>query len=199
MSTQVFFNLIWVSNKYQESKLVDILLHTGPHSAPGLLVIFFLVNCPTFTYTKSGRALRSNSSNSLHSFSHHLSLARSVSLLSSLFRRRYVLLPSSVFLFFHFLVFCIFSIMAVVIHGFLATFPFKYPTFPSALFITTPFKFLHLPSVVPCLKHCTSSSTSFLNNSTLVTRLSNIHFFCRLLLGIFFNLSFNRIATRLWS
>src|SRR6476661_5088182 len=36
---------------------------------------FFLVNCPTFAYTKSGRALRSNSSNSLHSFSHHLSLA----------------------------------------------------------------------------------------------------------------------------
>src|SRR6476469_8412398 len=79
-------------------------------------------------------------------------------------------------------------------------FPFKYPTFPSALFITTPFKFYHLSSVVPCLKHCTSSSVSFLNNSTLFTTLSNFHFFCCLLLGIFFfNLSFNRIATRLWS
>src|SRR6476469_3050477 len=89
--------------------------------------------------------------------------------------------------------------MAVVVHGFLATFPFKYPTFPSALFITTPFKFSHLSSVVPCLKHCTSSSISFLNNSTLVTRLSNLHFFCCFLLGIFFNLSFNHIATGLWS
>src|SRR6476661_379817 len=39
---------------------------------------------------------------------------------------------------------------------------------------------------------CNSSSISFLNNSTLVTRLSNSHFFCCLLLGIFFNLSFNR-------
>src|SRR6476619_6561875 len=84
--------------------------------------------------------------------------------------------------------------MAVVIHGFLATFPFKYPTFPSALFITTRFKFFHLSSVVPCRKHCTSSSISFLNSSTLVTRLSNFHFFCCLLLGIFLNLSFNRIA-----
>src|SRR6478609_5909437 len=54
---------------------------------------FFLVDCPTFACTKSGRALRSNSSNSLHSFSHHISLALSVSLLRSLFRRRYVLLP----------------------------------------------------------------------------------------------------------
>src|SRR6478609_5444381 len=89
--------------------------------------------------------------------------------------------------------------MAVVIHGFLATFPFKYPTFPSALFITTPFKFSHLSSVVPCLKHCTSSSISFLNYSTLLIRLSNFDFFCCFLLGIFFNLSFNRIATRLWS
>src|SRR6478609_1366013 len=66
--------------------------------------------------------------------------------------------------------------MAIVIHGFLAT-------FPSALFITTPFKFSHLSSVVPCLKHCTSSSISFLNNSTLVIRLSNFHFFCCLLLS----------------
>src|SRR6476619_5145322 len=57
-----------------------------------------------------------------------------------------------------------------------------------------PFKFSHLSSVVPCLKHCTSSSISFLNNSTLVTRLSNFHLFCCFLLGIFFN----RIATRLW-
>src|SRR6476619_839489 len=32
------------------------------------LIAFFLVNCPTFAYTKSGRALRTNSSNSLHSF-----------------------------------------------------------------------------------------------------------------------------------
>src|SRR6476619_2468953 len=93
------------------------------------------VNCPTFAYTKSGRALRSNSSNSLHSFSHHLSLASSVSLLGSFFTRRYVLLPSSVFLFFHGRLACIFSIMAVVIHGFLATFPLKYPTDPAALFI----------------------------------------------------------------
>ena len=62
-----------------------------------------------------------------------------------------------------------------------------------------PFKFFHLFSVIPCLKHCTSSSISFLNNSTLVTRLSNFHFFCCLLLGIFFNLNFNRIATSLWS
>src|SRR6478609_8534346 len=113
--------------------------------------------------------------------------------------RRYVLLPSSVFLLFHFLLSCIFTIMAVVIHGFLATFLFKYPTFPSAPFITTPFKFSHLSSVLPCLKHCTSSSIYFLNNSTLVTRLSNFHFFCCFLLGIFFNLSFSRIAARLWS
>src|SRR6478609_9121401 len=69
---------------------------------------------------------------------------------------------------------------------------------PPSVFITAPFKFSHLSSVVPCLKHCTSS-ISFLNNSTLVTRLSNFHFFCCLLVGIFFNLSFNRIATRLWS
>src|SRR6476661_6765583 len=33
------------------------------------LIVFFLVNCPTFAYTKSDRALRSISSNSLHSFS----------------------------------------------------------------------------------------------------------------------------------
>src|SRR6476661_9923580 len=33
------------------------------------LVVFFLVNCPTLAYSKSDRALRSNSSNSLHSFS----------------------------------------------------------------------------------------------------------------------------------
>src|SRR6476469_5058427 len=72
--------------------------------------------------------------------------------------RLYVLLPSSVFLFFRFLLSCIFSIMAVVIHDFLATFLFKYPTFPSVLFITTPFKFSQLSSVVPCLKHCTSFS-----------------------------------------
>src|SRR6476469_4795697 len=84
--------------------------------------------------------------------------------------------------------------MTVVIHGFLATFSFKYPTFPLALFITTPFKFSHLSSVVPCPKHYTSSSISVLNNSTLVTRLSNFHFFCCLLLGILFNLSFKRIA-----
>src|SRR6476469_8830734 len=101
---------------------------------------------------------------------------------------RCVLLPSSVFSFFHFLLSCIFSIMAVVIHCFLTTFPFKYPTFPSALFITTPFKFSHLSSVFPCLKHCTSSSISFLNNSTLVIRLSNFHFFCCFLLGIFLQL-----------
>src|SRR6476619_5387171 len=93
------------------------------------LVVFCLVNCPTFAYTKSGRALRSNSSNSLHSFSHHLSLAWSVSLLSSLFRRRYVLLPSSVFLFFHFLLCCIFSILAVVIHGFWQLFLSSIPHF----------------------------------------------------------------------
>ena len=60
-----------------------------------------------------------------------------------LFSARYLghdkfLLPSSVILFFHFLFSCIFSIIAVVIHSFLVTFPFKYPTFPSALFITTP-------------------------------------------------------------
>src|SRR6476469_4218528 len=48
---------------------------------------------------------------------------------------------------------------------FSGNFPFKYPTFPSALFITTPFKFSHLSSVVSSLKHCTSSSISFLNNS----------------------------------
>ena len=36
------------------------------------LVVFLLVSRPTIAYTKSGRALRSNSSNSLHSFSHHL-------------------------------------------------------------------------------------------------------------------------------
>src|SRR6476469_8037822 len=66
-------------------------------------------------------------------------------------------------------------------------------------FSLLPLKFSRLSSVVPCLKHCTSSSISFLNNFTLVTRLSNFHFFCCLLLGIFFNLSFNRIATRLWS
>src|SRR6476619_2592506 len=28
--------------------------------------VFFFINCPTIAYTKSGRALRSNSSNSLH-------------------------------------------------------------------------------------------------------------------------------------
>ena len=84
--------------------------------------------------------------------------------------------------------------MVVVIHGFLATFPFKHLTFPSALFITTPFKFPHLSSVVPCLKHYTSSSISFLNNSTLVTRLSSFHFFCCFLFGTFFNSSFNRIT-----
>ena len=33
------------------------------------------LSCPTFAYTKSGRTLRSNSSNSLQSFSHHRSLA----------------------------------------------------------------------------------------------------------------------------
>ena len=36
MSTQVFFNRLWVPYKDQESKLGDIWLHTGPPSAPGL-------------------------------------------------------------------------------------------------------------------------------------------------------------------
>src|SRR6476469_6108781 len=177
------FHLFLISSGSVNSFLVSSFIASLVH-----LVVFFLVNCPTFAYTKSGRALRSNPSVWLHSFSHHLSLALSVSLLSSLFRRRHVLLPSSVFLFFHFLLSCIFSIKAVVIHDFLVTFPFKYPTFPSALFITIPFKFCHLSSVIPCLKHCTSSSISFLNNSTLVTRRSNFHFFCCLLLGIFLQL-----------
>src|SRR6476469_99047 len=39
-----------------------------------LVQLVFLVNCRTFAYTKSSRALGSNSSNLLHSFSHHLSL-----------------------------------------------------------------------------------------------------------------------------
>src|SRR6476469_7479688 len=46
-----------------------------PHLYTVQLAVFFLVNCPTFADTKSDRALRSNSSISLHSFSHHLSLA----------------------------------------------------------------------------------------------------------------------------
>jgi len=37
MSTQVFFNLLCVPYIDQESKLGDIIGHTGPHSAPGLL------------------------------------------------------------------------------------------------------------------------------------------------------------------
>jgi len=40
MSTQVFFNLLWVPYTDQESKLGDIWLHTGPPSAPGLYAVW---------------------------------------------------------------------------------------------------------------------------------------------------------------
>src|ERR1051325_10588311 len=53
-------------------------------AVPLPLNLLFVDNFFTFAYTKSDRPLPSNSSNSLHSFSHHFSFAFSVSLLNSL-------------------------------------------------------------------------------------------------------------------
>src|SRR6478609_6891943 len=71
--------LFWFCQQFPVSSIIASIVP---------LVVFFFISCPTFAYTKSGRALRSNSSNSLYSFSHHLSLVGSVSFLSSLFRLR---------------------------------------------------------------------------------------------------------------
>src|SRR5207245_5458684 len=64
-----------------------------------LLLTFFLAESfLTFAYTKSDRLLASSSSSSLHSPSHHFSLAFCVSLLSSLFNCLYFFFPCTVFL-----------------------------------------------------------------------------------------------------
>src|SRR5207245_8695597 len=74
-----------------------------------LLVTFFLAESfLTFAYTKSDLPLASSSSSSLHSLSHHSSLAFWVSLLSSLFSCLYFFFPYTVFLLFHFLLSSIF-------------------------------------------------------------------------------------------
>src|SRR5918996_5783897 len=88
------------------------------------LLVFFQVNCLTFSYTRSDRPFLANCSNSLHSFSHHCSFALSVSLLSSLLSILYFVLPSSSFLLFHFLLSLILPVISAVIHGFLILFPF---------------------------------------------------------------------------
>src|SRR5207244_3505729 len=73
-----------------------------------LLLTFFLAESfLTFAYTKSDRPLASSSSSSLHSLSHHFSLAFWVSLLSSLFYCLYFFFLCTVFLLFLFFISCI--------------------------------------------------------------------------------------------
>src|SRR5207245_10851168 len=74
-----------------------------------LLTCFLAESFLTFEYTKSDLPLASSSSSSLHSLSHHFSLAFWVSLLSSLFSCLYFFFPCTVFLLFHFLLSSIFS------------------------------------------------------------------------------------------
>src|SRR6266446_7650795 len=88
------------------------------------LALLFPVNFLTLAYTRSVLPLLSSSSSSLHCSSHHIALALSFSLRSSLFSCLYFLFPYSVFLLFHFLLSFIFSNIPLVIHGFLARLPF---------------------------------------------------------------------------
>jgi len=55
MSTQVFFNLLWVLYRDQESKLGDIWLHIGPPSAPGLEDVLYHL-CGSLERAAGGRS-----------------------------------------------------------------------------------------------------------------------------------------------
>src|SRR6476619_2852528 len=68
----------------------------------------------------------------------------------------------------------------------------------SPLFILTRFKFSHLSSVVPCLKHCTSFSI-FSKQFYLGYQTVQLPLFLLFPPWYFLQLKFNRIATRLWS
>src|SRR5207245_5934482 len=109
-------------------------------------------------YTKSDLPLASSSSSSLHSLSHHFSLAFWVSLLSSLFSCLYFFFPYTVFLLFHFLLYSIFSSIFCVIHGFFASLPFLIPICTFSLSITSSLILFLLFSTVAPSSHFTRSS-----------------------------------------
>jgi len=52
MSTQVFFNLLWVPYSDQESKLGDIWLHTGPPQPPD-----YMYSCGILEYSSADKKL----------------------------------------------------------------------------------------------------------------------------------------------
>src|ERR1044072_3051058 len=162
-------------------------------------LLFFLVNSFTFAYIKSARPRLSNSSNSLHSFSHHSSFALSVFLLNSLFSWLYFVFPSSVFILFHSLRSSILLIISVVIHGFLADcFPLK-PMISVALLMTVSFNSVHLSSTLPFPIGFSLFSMSFCNSLPFIFSCSTFHFLFLFPLNIFFNFISIFIATRLWS
>src|SRR5215469_6101451 len=93
-----------------------------------LLLLLLPDNSATFEYKTSVSPRLPSSSISLHSLSHHASLALFVSLLSSLFKLLYICLPTSVFTFLYLLLSSILSRISFVIHGFLVVVLVWYPT-----------------------------------------------------------------------